>query len=128
MSPQVPHLDTFHTGWLYCALGGACVFLLLQMVLVTQVHHTLPSDWSHLTLFSDWSHLILSSDWSGRPLAVSAQAALPSPLMAPSLPLSGHGGAPHYNLGLRLRLAVHQVTHIVILCANIYFKKFKSTT
>ena len=33
----MPHLDTFHTGWLYCALGGACVFLLVQMVLVTQV-------------------------------------------------------------------------------------------
>jgi len=31
----VPHLDSFHTGWLYCALGGACVFLLVQMVLVT---------------------------------------------------------------------------------------------
>lgn len=26
---------SFHTGWLYCALGGACVFLLVQMVLVT---------------------------------------------------------------------------------------------
>ena len=35
---QVPHLDTFHTGWLYCALGGACVFLLLQMVLFENVH------------------------------------------------------------------------------------------
>ena len=33
---QVPHLDSFHTGWLYCALAGACVFLLVQMVLVTQ--------------------------------------------------------------------------------------------
>ena len=32
----VPHLDSFHTGWLYCALAGACVFLLVQMLLVTQ--------------------------------------------------------------------------------------------
>lgn len=37
----VPHLDTFHTGWLYCALGGACVFLLLQMVLVTNTARSL---------------------------------------------------------------------------------------
>ena len=27
---------SFHTGWLYCALGGACLFLLVQMVLVTE--------------------------------------------------------------------------------------------
>jgi len=33
----VPHLDSFHTGWLYCALGGACVFLLVQMVLVADL-------------------------------------------------------------------------------------------
>ena len=32
----VPHLDSFHTGWLYCALAGACVFLLVQMALVTE--------------------------------------------------------------------------------------------
>ncbi|XP_023331453.1 serine incorporator 5 [Eurytemora carolleeae] len=28
----VPHLDSFHTGWLYCALGGACIFLLVQVI------------------------------------------------------------------------------------------------
>ena len=27
----VPHLDSFHTGWLYCALGGACIFLLVHI-------------------------------------------------------------------------------------------------
>ena len=37
----VPHLDTFHTGWLYCALAGACVFLLVQMFLVTKVARSL---------------------------------------------------------------------------------------
>ena len=57
---------------------------------------------------------LLSSDWSGRPLCVSAQAAVPTPRLAPALPLAGHGGAPHHGLGLRLRLAVYQVTNIVI--------------
>ena len=37
----VPHLDSFHTGWLYCALAGACVFLLVQMVMVTQCARSL---------------------------------------------------------------------------------------
>ena len=36
----VPHLDSFHTGWLYCALGGACIFLLVQMLLVTNFART----------------------------------------------------------------------------------------
>jgi len=92
----VPHLDSFHTGWLYCALGGACIFLLVQMVLVTDLARDLtlprplpppsprPSRCVRLALTTA-SALILTTFW------ISSYTWLLISVLLPGLPHVVHG-------------------------------------